>query len=545
MESSILPLVSVVIPCLNRKDYLLATLESIFQQDYPRIECIVVDGASTDGTRDLLQQLNGKVRWISEPDAGNADAINKGLRMSQGEVVTWLNADDLWIVPNAVSQVVKHLQSYPDVDLIYGDCGAIDAAGNFIGMSYLHDWDLEYAVTNCDHCIPQPACFIRRRVLEKVGWLDHRYVLMDRDLWYRIGLIGKIEYVPGLLAYARTQPSFWHTKSSRVAAECVEIIKKFYDQPQIPEAIRRRKRRALSNAYLRGTEYAWISKDFRTIFWYCVLAILKDPTNLRGAWGRLRHFASAGAAERKFYKRLFLSMELMLFPLRAFRNIKQWKSFLSIPKIPNLAGDRDIEWSWVASHIPQGPGEALDFGPGESMLGLIAAQKGFRVTAIDRQQVHWKYVHPELRYVQGDILQLSLPLNYFDLVINCSTVEHVGLAGRYGVRDQNPDGDLEAMNRLEKIMKPGAVMLLTIPVGLDAVFAPLCRIYGEKRLPLLLKGFSIEKEDYWTKNDQNQWIPCNRERALNFKASAGSWDPLQNSYALGCFVLRRVGYGKE
>lgn len=545
MESSTLPLVSVVIPCLNRKDYLLATLESIFQQDYPRIECIVVDGASTDGTRDLLQQLNGKVQWISEPDQGNADAINKGFRMSKGEILAWLNADDLWIVPNAVTQVVEYFRSHPQLDLVYGDCGAIDADGKFIGMSYLHQWDLEYAVTHCDHCIPQPACFIRRRILEKVGWLDHRYVLMDRDLWYRIGLVGKIEYLPRLLAHARTEPSFWHSRSSRVAAECVEVIKKFYDQPEVPESLRRQKRRALSNAYLKAAEFAWIGKDFQTIFLYSMKALLQDPTNLRAVWGRLRHFTSLMSADRKVYKALFVTMELMLFPLRAFRNIKQWKLFVSSPKIPNLAGDRDIEWSWVASQIPQGPGEALDFGPGESMLGLIAAQKGFRVTAIDRQPVHWKYVHPELRYVQGDILQLSLPLNHFDLVMNCSTVEHVGLAGRYGVREQNVNGDLEAMDRLAKIMKPGAVMLLTIPVGLDAVFAPLCRVFGEKRLPLLLKGFSIEKEDYWTKNDQNQWIPCERERALNFNAWAGSWDPLQNSYALGCFVLRRVGYGKE
>ena len=209
--------------------------------------------------------------------------------------------------------------------------------------------------------------------------------------------------------------------------------------------------------------------------------------------------------------------------------------------IPNLAGDRDIEWSWVASQMPSGPGEALDFGSGGSHLGLIAAQRGFNVTAVDLEPVRWAYVHPRLRFVRGDILKLPSPEEYLDLVINCSTVEHVGLAGRYGVSKNRPDGDLEAMFRLRELMKPGGIMLLTVPVGEDAVFAPLCRVYGNKRLSPLLDGYIVEKEAFWIKGQGNRWVLCDKETALNFKASAGSWDPLKNVYALGCFVLRREG----
>ena len=144
----------------------------------------------------------------------------------------------------------------------------------------------------------------------------------------------------------------------------------------------------------------------------------------------------------------------------------------------NLLGDRDIEWSWIISQMPSGPGHALDFGPGGSHLALIAAQRGFHVTAVDLEPVQWPYVHPGLRFIRGDILKLPLPRGHFDLVINCSTVEHVGLAGRYGVTENRPNGDLEAMARLRELMKPGGVMLLTIPVGRDAVFAPLCRVYA-------------------------------------------------------------------
>lgn len=228
--------------------------------------------------------------------------------------------------------------------------------------------------------------------------------------------------------------------------------------------------------------------------------------------------------------------DLLYYSLRRLKN-------RGYAPLTNLIGDRDIEWSWVASQMPSGPGNALDFGNGGSYLGLIAAQRGFTVTAFDLGPVQWPYVHPQLQFVQGDILKLSLPLSHFDLVINCSSVEHVGLIGRYGVAEERANGDLEAMVRLRGLMKPGGVMLLTIPMGQDAVFAPLCRVYGIQRLPQLLSGFSIMKKSYWVKDDHNRWIQCDKETVLDFEASAGSWDPLQNVTALGCFILSRPEIG--
>jgi SAM-dependent methyltransferase len=207
---------------------------------------------------------------------------------------------------------------------------------------------------------------------------------------------------------------------------------------------------------------------------------------------------------------------------------------------PNLLGERHVEWSWVAARMPEGPGEALDFGPGGSRLALAAAQRGFNVTAVDLEPVRWHYCHPKLRFVRGDILGLPLPENHFDLVMNCSTVEHVGLAGRYGVTEENPEGDLEAMARLRVLMKPGGVMLLTVPLGRDAVFPPMCRVYGGKRLPRLLDGYDVEEEAFWVKDTENRWAQRDRDTALDFEARAGSPDPLRNVYALGCFALRKT-----
>jgi len=207
----------------------------------------------------------------------------------------------------------------------------------------------------------------------------------------------------------------------------------------------------------------------------------------------------------------------------------------------NLFGDRHIEWSWVAAHIGEGPGEALDFGPGESWISLVAVRRGYRVTTVDLETAPRPYVEPDLHSVQGDLLCTPLPESHFDLVINCSSVEHVGLSGRYGVQTDNGDtaGDLRAMQKLSEVMKSGATMILTIPVGRDAVFAPMCRVYGRRRLPRLLRLFEITREAYWVKDESNRWVACDRSEALAFEADAGADDWRQNVYGLGCFVLRK------
>lgn len=204
---------------------------------------------------------------------------------------------------------------------------------------------------------------------------------------------------------------------------------------------------------------------------------------------------------------------------------------LRYPSPPNLRGDRDIEWSWIVANLPEGSGKALDFGCDISYLALIAARCGFETTAIDLTPVHWFYIHPNLDFIQKDILDLGFTPETFDLIINCSSIEHLGLVGRYKVKESRPDGDIEAMAEMEKLLKPEGRMLLTIPVGQDAVFPPLHRVYGKKRLPKLLNGYIIEKEEYWIKNDRNQWILTEKSKALNLK-------PNRNFYGLGCFVLQ-------
>ena len=532
------PFVSVVVPCLNRAEFLAPTLESILGQDYPHVECVVVDGGSTDGTVDVLKRFGTRVKWVSEPDEGHADAINKGWRMSRGEILAWLNADDVWEVPRAVSLAVVYFEQHPDVDVVYGDCGSIDANGRVTGMSYLHEWDLDYAVEHCDHCIPQPAAFLRRRAVERVGGLDAAfYQKKDHELWLRIGLTGKIQHIPVLLAHARNIRGLSYEGRS-VARACPQVTRKFFSLPGVPERIRAKSRRAMSNSYLRGMQYAFAGgRVWSMVFGYAFLAAVTAPGNTVQAFRDLRLYASQ-EPDSLFLRAVCRVLGLLGWLGRPFGRLA---SRGGRPHAPNLLGDREVEWSWVAARMPEGPGQALDFGCGGGDLGLVAAQKGFQVAAVDLGPIEWPYRHSKLSFLQGDILRLELPERNYDLIINCSAIEHVGLSGRYGVKEDRPDGDLEAMRRLTDLMKPGGTMLLTIPVGQDAVFAPLTRIYGAQRLPKLLARFDVAEEQYWVKNAENQWTVADKQAALDFNASAGSWDPKRNIYALGFLVLRKPG----
>lgn len=205
---------------------------------------------------------------------------------------------------------------------------------------------------------------------------------------------------------------------------------------------------------------------------------------------------------------------------------------LSEPPTPNLKGDRDIEYSWVVSRMPNGSGEALDFGSGPGAMGLVAVRRGFTVTCLDLTSVNVHFDHPRLSFLQGNLLKIGLPAGRYDLVINCSSIEHVGLVGRYGITESKPDGDLDAMNELRRIMKRGGIMLLTVPVGRDAVFRPFHRVYGVDRLPRLLKAWEVLESEYWVKNGANRWEPTREDTALAQK-------PTDFCYGLGLFVLQR------
>ncbi|MDH5644367.1 MAG: glycosyltransferase [Candidatus Heimdallarchaeota archaeon] len=178
------PLVSVVTPSYNQGRFIQATIESVLGQDYPNIEYIVMDGGSSDETVSILQKYGNRLSWVSENDKGQTDAINKGLRKASGEIVAYLNSDDIYL-PNTISKVVEIFVNNPDVDFIYGDFHAIDENGHILDKVKTIPFDHDILLYDANY-ICQPGSFYRRRLLDEIGLFDDElHFLMDYEFFLR------------------------------------------------------------------------------------------------------------------------------------------------------------------------------------------------------------------------------------------------------------------------------------------------------------------------------------------------------------------------
>ncbi len=197
------PLVAVVTPSFNTGPFVGDAVRSVLAQDYPRLDYLVMDGASTDGTLQVLRDFKDRVRWISERDRGQADAINKGFARTQGDILGWLNSDDTY-APGAVRAAAEFFESHPDVALIYGDAEFIDAAGVRFGRcAHVEPFDL-HRLRHYTDFIVQPAAFFRRSAFDAVGGLDASLNwAMDYDLWLKIAERFSAAYLPRVMANYR------------------------------------------------------------------------------------------------------------------------------------------------------------------------------------------------------------------------------------------------------------------------------------------------------------------------------------------------------
>ncbi|WP_161685566.1 glycosyltransferase [Thermoanaerobaculum aquaticum] len=199
------PLVSIVTPSFNQARFLKRTIESVLSQNYPHIEYVVIDGGSTDGSVELLRSYGSRFRWVSEPDRGQAHAINKGFAQTRGSIRAYLNSDDC-LLPNAVETVVRVFQQHPDWDLVYGQAFYIDEEDRIIGMYPTAEYSFSRLMQDC--CICQPAAFWRSRIADLVGpFNEELHYALDYEYWLRIDRAGgRIAHVPDVLAASRLYP---------------------------------------------------------------------------------------------------------------------------------------------------------------------------------------------------------------------------------------------------------------------------------------------------------------------------------------------------
>jgi glycosyltransferase involved in cell wall biosynthesis len=197
---------SVVTPSFNQGQFIRATILSVLSQNFPALQYIVVDGGSTDQTIAILKEYSDRLAYVSEPDNGTADAVNKGLALASGEIIGWLNSDDIYY-PGALDRVSALFADNPEADVIYGRAHHIDDAGSMIEEYPTKEWSFEDLI---DHCIiSQPAAFFRRRAIRRFGPLDtnHRYCI-DYEFWIRLAKQGaRFLFVPEVFAATRIHPA--------------------------------------------------------------------------------------------------------------------------------------------------------------------------------------------------------------------------------------------------------------------------------------------------------------------------------------------------
>jgi glycosyltransferase involved in cell wall biosynthesis len=248
-------LVSIVTPSFNQSAYLEQTMRSVLEQDYPDLEYIVIDGASADGSADIIKKYSPRLAyWISEKDSGQADAINKGMRHAKGDIVAWLNSDDYYL-PGAIQSAVAVFESNPQAVMVYGNMLAVDQTGQTINQLRYRQLTLEDLL--CFQIIGQPAVFIRHAAFERAGGLDLNFhFMLDPQLWLKIAAQGHVVHINQTWAAARYHPLAKNRlKAAEFGREAFRVLAWAETQSDLAPILQRVQRRARASVQRVNARY--------------------------------------------------------------------------------------------------------------------------------------------------------------------------------------------------------------------------------------------------------------------------------------------------
>jgi len=245
------PLVTIITPAYNRADLIGETIESVLNQDYPNVEYVVLDDGSTDETVTVIKRYEGRLRWASHANVGEARTVNAGFALANGEIIGVVNSDDP-LLPGAIRRIVEVFQTNPDALVAYPDWRLIDVRGNALKEIRCRDFVSYEEMVSGHHCLPGPGAFFRRQVLEMTTGRDpaYRYV-GDLDFWLRVGQYGRFVRVPEVLATFRVHSGSASVclQSDSMAAEQVAVIENFFARERDDKRMQILRRVSMLNAF--------------------------------------------------------------------------------------------------------------------------------------------------------------------------------------------------------------------------------------------------------------------------------------------------------
>jgi hypothetical protein len=302
-----MPLVSIITPSYNQVRYLEQTIQSVLAQECLSLEYIIVDGASTDGSQDIIRKYADRLAWwVSEPDAGQAEAINKGLRRASGEFVAWLNSDDIYL-PGAISGAVRALEADPSASMVFGDAVTVDEKGSELNPLVFGDWGLRELMRFRIIC--QPAVFMRRLALEEAGGLDPSYhFLLDHHLWIKLARQAAVHHEAVCWAAARHHLAAKNvSQAAGFGQEAFRILYWMKDQPDLQPLVSRDRRRIEAGAYRLNARYLLDGGEPAPALRSYLQALWRSPRFTLQHWRRMLYavasLAGAGSLADRYSHR--------------------------------------------------------------------------------------------------------------------------------------------------------------------------------------------------------------------------------------------------